>query len=113
MPRVVIQQSPSIPPLKRLAEIPNGTFFTGTINGFVSAGPFLKVGSITCNVWFVLKLERPDGGNYCSLRADDRDAVVADYRQLLVAEIVLRDRCDEANQASPGRDSIPANEKDG
>lgn len=74
---------------KLLRDIPNGTFFTGSIDGFVSAGPFLKVGSVTEKTWVVVKLESMEGGVWVSGR--NSDSYVSDFQALDIRRIALSD----------------------
>lgn len=81
------------PESRPLQGIPNGTIFTGVIDGFVSSGPFIKIGSVTQRLWVVAKLEAMEG---CVWTSEKDTAVrVAHYRALPVRQVVLRDHVEE------------------
>lgn len=75
-------------PRTLLRDIPNGTFFNGRIDEYVSQGPFLKVGSASTRTWVVVKLESMQGCVWVSGRNDQ--AAIDGYEPLQVDEVVLR-----------------------
>src|SRR5690242_19020763 len=85
--KVTVEPEPR--PREPLARIANGAIFLGTINDYVSSGPFIKIGSISAAMWIVAKLENMGGPVWTSTR--DGDATVRDLRVLKVAELVVRE----------------------
>lgn len=88
---------------KRLAEVPNGEIFTGSIDGRISHGPFIKIGSCGEALWVVAKLEALDGIVWVSSRPKDCAALVTDFKPLRVRRIVLSDQWGEPVAALPDR----------